>query len=133
MAAAARRIGRPGASAGITGAARVRRPPLWISRAAQRSILKAIEHNMPVADIRNEESIRTLADIPTGSSVGLITTAQLRSLLPGTDPLPKPGALLTVSATQLSGLRRLRVDADLLHTVRRNLGSDTERTLILQS
>jgi processive 1,2-diacylglycerol beta-glucosyltransferase len=133
MAAAARRIGRPDASAVITAAAHVVRPPLWISRAAQRSILEASERNIPAAEFGTDERIRTLADIASASSVGLVTTAQLRSLLPASEPLPEPGTRLTISAAQLTGLRRLRIDPDLLHTVRRNMGRDTERTLILQS
>lgn len=132
MAAAARRIGRPDAAGTIwsqlhSGA----RAPLWISRAAQRSILKAAEQGIAPDRGKTRRRIQTLVDQSTGASVGVLRTRQVRSLLRDPDVEMANGTPLTVTDDRLRGLRQFRVDPDLLHTARRILGGAAARTLVL--
>lgn len=134
MAAAARRVGRP--DAGSTIWSRVREGNvgmLWISRAAQRSILDAAEQRVAPDQVKAKRRIQTLVDQTTGASVGVLTTRQVRSLLRDSAASVGVGARLTVTDDMLRGLRRFRVDPDLLHTVRRILGGVPSRTLTLSA
>ena len=59
-------------------------PPLWISHAAQKSVLASSEQGIAAGNLYAGRRVRTLIDAPTGLSAGVITTAQLDSLLPAT-------------------------------------------------
>lgn len=134
MAAAARRIGRPDAGGTIwsqvqNGAGAT----LWISRAAQRSIMDAAEQGVAPDRVAAQRRIQTLVDQSTGASVGVLTTGQVRSLLRDSAASIGSGTRLTVTDDRLRGLRQFRVDPDLLHTVRRILGGASARTLTLSA
>ncbi len=134
MAAAADRIGRPDAGGAVWsqvqhGASAT----LWISRAAQRSILKAAERGVAPDQVKARRRIQTLVDQSTGASVGVLRTRQVRSLLHDPDGELTSGTALLVTEDQLRGLRQFRVDPDLLHTVRRILGGASARTLTLSA
>jgi processive 1,2-diacylglycerol beta-glucosyltransferase len=121
MAESARRIGRPESGAEI--AAQVledQSPPLWISQAAQKSVLASSERGIAAANLYAGRRVRTLIDAPTGRSAGVITTAQLDSLLPA-EAESSTGANLTLSDVQISKLRR-RTEPGLSFTLRRILG-----------
>ncbi|MBA8793394.1 processive 1,2-diacylglycerol beta-glucosyltransferase [Friedmanniella endophytica] len=84
MAEHARRIGRPHAAGEITSAVLAdTREQLWISHAAQRSILASSERGIAPSDLQADRRIRTLVDTGTGRSVGLITEAQRRTVAKG--------------------------------------------------
>jgi processive 1,2-diacylglycerol beta-glucosyltransferase len=83
MAACARQIGRAQAGPMITSAILADdSPPLWISHAAQKSVLDSSEQGIAAANLYAGRRVRTLIDAPTGLSAGVITTAQLDALLP---------------------------------------------------
>jgi processive 1,2-diacylglycerol beta-glucosyltransferase len=132
MAESARRIGRPAAGAEI--AAQVlddRSPPLWISQAAQKSVLASSERGIAAANLYAGRRVRTLIDAPTGRSAGVITTAQLDSLLPA-EAEASSGASLTLSEDQISKLRR-HTEPGLSFTLRRILGKASALRLELRS
>ena len=129
MVAAARRVGRPDAGTAVwSGVRDPEATSLWISRAAQRSILQASEQNTTPAMVEPGRRIRTLWG-EDGASTGLLTTQQVHSLLP--EPV-ETGRQLMLSDAMLQGRRRFRVDPDVLHTVRRILQGAPARTLTLQ-
>jgi processive 1,2-diacylglycerol beta-glucosyltransferase len=134
MAACARRIGRPEAGPQITSAVLAdESPPLWISHAAQKSVLASSERGIAAGNLYAGRRVRTLIDAPTGLSAGVITTAQLDSLLPAKAGTASPGTNnLTLSADQISNLRR-RTEPGLMFTLRRILGKASGLTLELRS
>jgi processive 1,2-diacylglycerol beta-glucosyltransferase len=122
MAACARRIGRPEAATQITSAVLAdESPPLWISHAAQKSVLASSEQGVAAANLYAGRRVRTLIDAPTGRSAGVITTAQLDLLLPAKAGSTSSGTSLSLSADQISALRR-RTEPGLAFTLRRILG-----------
>ena len=134
MAASARRIGRPQAAQQITDAALTADPAhLWISRAAQKSILEASEEGKPTIDLEPDRRTRALIDVSTGLSVGVITTGQLRTLSPLRDGIVRTGKRLMISADKLQRVRRGRTEPDLLLTLRRILGPQAQRALDINS
>jgi processive 1,2-diacylglycerol beta-glucosyltransferase len=131
MAASARRIGRP--EAGQQIASQVledQSPPLWISHAAQKSVLASSERGIAAANLYAGRRVRTLIDAPTGISAGVITTDQLDTLLPA--EAEASGANLTLSADQISKLRR-GTEPGLQFTLRRILGKASALRLELRS
>jgi processive 1,2-diacylglycerol beta-glucosyltransferase len=121
MAESARRIGRP--EAGPQIASQVlhdQSPPLWISHAAQKSVLASSERGIAAANLYAGRRVRTLIDAPTGRSAGVITTAQLDELLPA-EAEASSGTSLSLSADQISRLRG-RTEPGLSFTLRRMLG-----------
>jgi processive 1,2-diacylglycerol beta-glucosyltransferase len=121
MAESARRIGRP--EAGPQIASQVlhdQSPPLWISHAAQKSVLASSERGIAAANLYAGRRVRTLIDAPTGVSAGVITTAQLDELLPA-EAEASSGSNLLLSADQISRLRG-RTEPGLSFTLRRMLG-----------
>jgi processive 1,2-diacylglycerol beta-glucosyltransferase len=119
MAESAKRIGRP--EAGPQIASQVlddQSPPLWISQAAQKSVLASSERGIAAANLYAGRRVRTLIDGPTGMSAGVITTEELDSLLP--TEAEASGANLSLSADQISRLRR-RTEPGLGFTLRRIL------------
>ncbi|HEY9468073.1 MAG TPA: glycosyltransferase [Propionibacteriaceae bacterium] len=121
MAENARRIGRP--EAGPQIASQVlhdQSPPLWISHAAQKSVLASSERGIAAANLYAGRRVRTLIDAPTGRSAGVITTAQLDELLPA-EAKASSGTSLSLSADQISRLRG-RTEPGLSFTLRRMLG-----------
>ena len=121
MAESARRIGRP--EAGPQIASQVlhdQSPPLWISHAAQKSVLASSERGIAAANLYAGRRVRTLIDAPTGRSAGVITTAQLDELLPA-EADASSGTNLSLSADQISRLRG-RTEPGLSFTLRRMLG-----------
>lgn len=81
MAANARRIGHPEAartvaedSLGLTDR------PLWISRDAQRSMQQASKDGVAVEDLPATNQLSTLTDPQTGTSVAVVTAAQLEAV-----------------------------------------------------
>ena len=132
MAENARRIGKPDAGSRITSAVLAdESPPLWISHAAQKSVLTSSEQGIAGANMYAGRRVRTLIDAPTGLSAGVITTAQLDSLLPATAGSAPAGInSLLLSADQISDLRR-RTEPGLQLTLRRMLGKASDLKLAL--
>jgi processive 1,2-diacylglycerol beta-glucosyltransferase len=132
MAASARQIGRPEAGPMITSAVLADdSPPLWISHAAQKSVLDSSERGIAAANLYAGRRVRTLIDAPTGVSAGVITTAQLDSLLPITAGVASSGTNdLSLSADQISHLRR-RTEPGLMFTLRHILGKAGDLKLAL--
>jgi processive 1,2-diacylglycerol beta-glucosyltransferase len=132
MAACARQIGRPEAGPMITSAVLAdEAPPLWISHAAQKSVLDSSERGIAAANLYAGRRVRTLIDAPTGVSAGVITTAQLDSLLPITAGSAPSGTNdLSLSADQISSLRR-RTEPGLMFTLRHILGKAGDLKLAL--
>jgi processive 1,2-diacylglycerol beta-glucosyltransferase len=131
MAESARRIGRPEAGPHITSAVLAdESPPLWISHAAQKSVLASSERGISAANLYAGRRVRTLIDAPTGQSAGVITTAQLDSLLPKKAGSGSSGPELSLSADQISNLRR-RTEPGLTFTLRRILGKASDLKLAL--
>ena len=133
MSANARRIGYPDAATQIATAALAdQREQLWISHAAQRSILAASEQGVAPAQLQPDRRIRTLTDLATGRSVGLITEAQRRTVAKVSAgkwiSADTDDTTLTVSAGRLSRLRQRRLDPLLLLTLRNILGPAPEMT-----
>jgi processive 1,2-diacylglycerol beta-glucosyltransferase len=132
MAENARRIGRPEAGPQVTSAVLGdESPPLWISHAAQKSVLASSERGIAAANLYAGRRVRTLINAPTGLSAGVITTAQLDSLLPAKAG-GGSGTNLSLSAEQISNLRR-RTEPGLLFTLRRILGKASDLRLELRS
>jgi processive 1,2-diacylglycerol beta-glucosyltransferase len=133
MAENARRIGRPEAGPRITSAVLGdESPPLWISHAAQKSVLASSERGIAAANLYAGRRVRTLINAPTGLSAGVITTAQLDSLLPARAESGPSGTNLSLSAEQISNLRR-RTEPGLLFTLRQILGKASDLRLELLS
>jgi processive 1,2-diacylglycerol beta-glucosyltransferase len=133
MAENARRIGRPEAGPQVTSAVLGdESPPLWISHAAQKSVLASSERGIAAANLYAGRRVRTLINAPTGLSAGVITTAQLDSLLPAKAGSGSSGTNLSLSAEQISNLRR-RTEPGLLFTLRRILGKASDLRLELRS
>ena len=121
MAESARRIGRPEAGPQIAfQVLHDQSAPLWISHAAQKSVLASSERGVAAANLYAGRRVRTLIDAPTGMSAGVITTAQLDELLPA-EADASSGTNLSLSADQISKLRR-RTEPGLSFTLRRMLG-----------
>jgi processive 1,2-diacylglycerol beta-glucosyltransferase len=133
MAENARRIGRPEAGPQVTLAVLGdESPPLWISHAAQKSVLASSERGIAAANLYAGRRVRTLINAPTGLSAGVITTAQLDTLLPAKAGSGSSGTNLSLSAEQISNLRR-RTEPGLLFTLRRILGKASDLRLELRS
>jgi processive 1,2-diacylglycerol beta-glucosyltransferase len=133
MAACARRIGRPEAATQITSAVLAdESPPLWISHAAQKSMLTSSEQGIAAANLYAGRRVLTLIDAPTGLSAGVITTAQLDSLLPAKAGSTLSGTTLSLSADQISDLHR-RTEPGLVFTLRRILGKASDLRLELRN
>jgi processive 1,2-diacylglycerol beta-glucosyltransferase len=132
MAACARQIGRPEAGPMITSAVLAdEAPPLWISHTAQKSVLDSSERGIAAANLYAGRRVRTLIDAPTGVSAGVITTAQLDSLLPITAGSGPSGTNdLSLSADQISSLRR-RTEPGLMFTLRHILDKAGDLKLAL--
>jgi processive 1,2-diacylglycerol beta-glucosyltransferase len=131
MAECARQIGRPAAGPYITSAVLGDdSAPLWISQAAQKSVLASSERGIAAANLYAGRRVRTLIDAPTGMSAGVITTGQLDSLLPAKAGSDSSGTNLSLSADQISNLRR-RTEPGLLFTLRRILGKANDLKLQL--
>ncbi len=133
MAENARRIGRPEAGPRVTSAVLGdESPPLWISHAAQKSVLASSERGIAAANLYAGRRVRTLINAPTGLSAGVITTAQLDSLLPAKAGSVSSVTNLSLSGEQISNLRR-RTEPGLLFTLRRILGKASDLKLELRS
>ena len=132
MAKSARRIGRPEAGQQIT--AQVlgdQSPPLWITQAAQKSVLASSEQGIAAANLYAGRRVRTLINAPTGLSAGVMTTAQLDSLLP-TKTDGRSHTSIKLSADQISKLRR-RTEPGLFFTLRRILDKASDLRLELRT
>ena len=132
MAERARQIGRPEAGPMITSKVLAdESPPLWISQAAEKSVLASSERGVAAANLYAGRRVRTLIDAPTGLSAGVITTAELDSLLPAKagSPLSRTHDL-SLSAEQISALRR-RTEPALMFTLRRIRGKASDLKLAL--
>jgi hypothetical protein len=106
-------------------------PPLWISHAAQKSVLDSSEQGIAAANLYAGRRVRTLIDAPTGLSAGVITTAQLDALLPTTaGSASSRNNDLSLSADQIAALRR-RTEPGLMFTLRHILGKAGELQLAL--
>jgi processive 1,2-diacylglycerol beta-glucosyltransferase len=133
MAESARRIGRPDAGAEIAfQVLNDQSPPLWISHAAQKSVLTSSEQGIAAANLYAGRRVRTLIDAPTGLSAGVITTAQLDSLLPENVETTGSRTSIALSVDQVSALRK-RSEPGLTFTLRRILDKASELKLELRS
>jgi processive 1,2-diacylglycerol beta-glucosyltransferase len=125
MAAAARRVGRPDAGREVARTSLAAgAEPLWISRDAQRAMLQDVEDGVAAQDSTGERRLRTLCDPDTGSSLALVTQAQL-------DVLGARDWSTTVGLTLpwLNALRWQPENFDLATTGRWLLGEREERTV----
>ena len=105
--------------------------PLWISHAAQKSVLDSSQQGIAAANLYAGRRVRTLINAPTGLSAGVITTSQLDSLLPVTAGSLSSGTNhLSLSADQISHLRR-RTEPGLMFTLRHILGNAGDLKLAL--
>jgi processive 1,2-diacylglycerol beta-glucosyltransferase len=132
MAECARQIGRPEAGPMITSTVLAdASPPLWISQAAQKSVLASSERGIAASNLYAGQRVRTLINAPTGLSAGVITTAELGSLLPAKVGGGSSRAQdLSLSADQISDLRR-RTEPGLMFTLRRIRGKASDLKLAL--
>lgn len=137
MASSAVRIGKPSASSDIAALVlEDQREPLWISHRAQRSILASTEQGLAPTALATERRICTLVTTRAQRPVGLVTEAELHSI----SALPRhwrsggdSDATVSVSAGQLSRLRRHRLDPGLLLTLRHILGHEQAMTFTVRS
>ena len=133
MAESARRIGRPDAGAQIASQVlNDQSPPLWISHAAQKSVLASSEQGIAATNLYAGRRVRTLIDAPTGLSAGVITTAQLNSLLPDNVETTGSRTSIALSVDQVSALRK-RTEPGLTFTLRRILDKASDLKLELRS
>ena len=132
MAKSARRIGRAEAASQITTQVLGdQSPPLWITQAAQKSVLASSEQGIAAVNLYAGRRVRTLIDAPTGLSAGVITTAQLDSLLPAKMD-GQSSTDIELSADQIAKLRR-RTEPGLFFTLRRILDKASSLRLELRS
>ena len=131
MAECAKLIGRPESGSQITSAVLAdESPPLWISHAAQKSVLASSEQGTAAERLYAGRRVRTLIDSDTELSAGVITTAELDALLPVKVGKASPGTKLSLSPDQIYGLRR-RTEPGLTFTLRRILGKASHLRLAL--
>jgi processive 1,2-diacylglycerol beta-glucosyltransferase len=131
MAESARRIGRPHAAQQITSMVLADQSgPLWISHAAQKSVHAASDRGIAAANLYAGSGVRILIDGSTGRSAGVITTDQLDSLLPRDAESLDAGRNLSLSADEISHLRR-GTEPGLAFTLRRILGKASDLRLQL--
>jgi processive 1,2-diacylglycerol beta-glucosyltransferase len=131
MAECAKLIGRPESGSQITSAVLAdESPPLWISHAAQKSVLASSEQGTAAERLYAGRRVRTLIDSDTELSAGVITTAELDALIPVKVGKASPGTKLSLSPDQIYGLRR-RTEPGLTFTLRRILGKASHLRLAL--
>jgi hypothetical protein len=106
--------------------------PLWISHAAQKSVLASSEQGIAASNLYAGRRVRTLIDAPTGLSAGVITTAELESLLPTKVGSTSAGTSLSLSPDQISDLRH-GTEPGLVFTLRRILGKANDLRLELRN
>ncbi len=123
MAANASRLGRTDAAQKIVAAVLAEPDvPLWISRDAQAAIRAAAKAGLSARNADTDHCVRTLVDVATGISAGVVTLTQLQSLaavLPGDILLD---STLTVTPALLALLKRLGTDRDFYRLLKRILG-----------
>ena len=128
MRASARQVGRRHAASTVVATVLDDdRDPLWISRAAQHSMLTAAEAGIATADLEPSRRTRILVDAAAdaGLSRGVLTADQLSWLNPYKARRFPGDSRIEIAAAQLAELHRRRRDPDLLLTLRRLLGADT--------
>ncbi len=134
MAANARRLGSRDAASVIVATALAEPPAsLWISRDAQRSIRLAAENGRSARDADAERRVRTVVDASTGGSLGVLTTADLRSLaafVPADEVLEEA---LTLTRERLNELQRVGVPPHLLQFLTQALGDQQQVYVTLDS
>ena len=125
MAANAAGVGRPDAGMDVAATSlAASAEPLWISRAAQQSMLFAGEQGVAAADLDDARRLRTLRDLPTGRSIALVTQGQL-AVLGSTE-----GTTTTrLALPWLNALRWQPENFDLATTGRWLLGTAEERVV----
>jgi processive 1,2-diacylglycerol beta-glucosyltransferase len=117
MAANARRLGRPAAAACVAETTLADPPaPFWLSRAARRALLAAVEGGDP--------GDAALVDRATGRSAAVVTAAQLGALGP-----PHADGSLVLTPGVLAALRARGADRDLRRTLGQALGQRPELTV----
>ena len=115
MAASARKLGRPDAARLIVDTVLADPPaPLWISRAAQQAILAAAEQGVSAREGTAERRVRTLVDAATGSSVGVVTMAQIQTFAQHIAAEAILDAAVSVTAAMLKEMKQHGADPDLL-------------------
>lgn len=109
MAAAARRIGHVDAAQQIaTDVLAETTRQLWISHAAQRSILRSSELGLGQADVEGPDRLVTLLDSSTGLAAAVILASEVDVVEGVADASTNRGARVYVSRERLSRLRRRR-------------------------
>ena len=130
MAASSRRIGRQDAAAVIVnGALAEQQQPLWISREARRVIRDAAQRGLAIPGGSANTQVRTVVDASTGSSVALVTGADLRRI---EARLPKSASLdpeLRVTPDLIAHLKRRRAGTEPLAVLANALGAADEVAL----
>ena len=95
-------------------------------------MLASSEPGIAAANLYAGRRVRTLIDAPTGLSAGVITTAQLDSLLPADVQTTGSRTSIALSVDQVSALRK-RSEPGLTFTLRRILDKASELKLELRS
>jgi processive 1,2-diacylglycerol beta-glucosyltransferase len=130
MAANAHRLGRPDAAARVAETALGDEPaPLWITRAARRAILTAVDEGSPARGDDPDRRVGTLVDVATGTSVAVVTAAQLSSVAPRLASGPTSDGALSLTPRALGALRVRGVERDLIRTLGRALGQREEMSV----
>ena len=127
MAAAARGVGRADAGPQVVSTVLAdQAPPLWISAAAQQSVLESSERGVAAISLYAGRRIRTLIDPTTGVSSAVITAGQMEALQPLNAVREDPTHRLRLSSAAMVDLMRRTGDPGLAHVLHRVLGRPGE-------
>lgn len=139
MAVAARRIGHPRAAATIAyDVLHDVDQSLWITRAAQKSMLRVAEAGHPLEDARPSRTLAILADAKTGMPVAVVTDDEVRRVDDYFSGRLQQGGDVRVSIDQLSRPERLalrlrpKADPHLLLVLRRLVGDRSGVSLTVE-
>lgn len=139
MSAAARRIGRPRAAQTIAYDVLTDvDQSLWITRAAQKAMLRVAEAGHPLENARPTRTLAILADAKTAMPVAVVTDDEVRRVDDYFDGRLQHGEEVFVSLDQLSRPERLalrlrpKADPHLLLVLRRLVGDRAGVTLTVE-
>ncbi len=124
MAAAALRIGHPRAAQQVAAEVLAdTSQPLWISHAAQRSVLRSSELGRGRADVEGPDRLVTLMDVLTGVVAALVVASEVDDLERVAEASTARGGRVFVTQDRLTRLgRRRHLDPDVLLLLGRVVG-----------
>jgi processive 1,2-diacylglycerol beta-glucosyltransferase len=127
MAANARRLSRIDAAQQIvTTVLAEPEVPLWISRNAQAAIHTTAKDGLSAGDMDTGSSVRTLVNVATGISAGIVTLSEIQTLSTVTPGNILLDATLTVTPALLTFLKQQGCDRDVRGFLKRVLGKAEE-------